>query len=551
MPDHAAFVDNDVSQANRVTAAWLTDINDAAYGPYPAGTLGAALADTAGASNGTTLLGWLRAATGTVATTLKRLLGWRDFNVMEFMSDAMRADVEAGTALVDVSSAINAAITAAGSGGCIELPPYPMLCTSPILAEGKRGLTIRGKKGQFGWNGSRLICSHTGKAGLSLVGSLFCRLDGFIIEGATASRPKCGLLLGRSSAASASNHTIIDVNVQGYYAEVGTAIIASEENTWINCYLVPTAARVAGVLISPADGQTLNGATVTFGGLTASSMECNTFIGGAIGNVDSTAGTTGLYIDCGASTGHHHFYGTFMTKHGGDSFVTIRLGAIDGNGTEFPIGFHNVVGEHGATQPTNGIHFLAAGSHIIAGLEIENVRFQTPATNHILCDGGGTVYMIGAKIRSPYRAAGRLPSTFHRMDACDAELFSESAVTISHAVGSRIRTLTAVVPTITTNTNNYVLDMAGTVRSRFGELTGSATYDPGSLADGAGVTTTVTVTGAVANDYVIVSFARDLQGITMTGWVSAADTVSVRFQNETGGVLDLASGTILARVIKQ
>ena len=79
---------------------------------------------------------------------------------------------------------------------------------------------------------------------------------------------------------------------------------------------------------------------------------------------------------------------------------------------------------------------------------------------------------------------------------------------------------------------------------------GSVTYDPPSLADGAGTTTTVTVTGAALGDLVVVSFSRDLQGITLTGWVSAADTVSVRFQNESGGVLDLASGTLRAQVTK-
>jgi hypothetical protein len=41
-----------------------------------------------------------------------------------------------------------------------------------------------------------------------------------------------------------------------------------------------------------------------------------------------------------------------------------------------------------------------------------------------------------------------------------------------------------------------------------------------------------------------------LQGITLTAWVSAADTVSARFQNETGGALDVASGTLRIRVRK-
>lgn len=83
------------------------------------------------------------------------------------------------------------------------------------------------------------------------------------------------------------------------------------------------------------------------------------------------------------------------------------------------------------------------------------------------------------------------------------------------------------------------------------ELVGQAVYDPASLVDGAGATTTVTVTGAALGDYVAgVSFSNDLQGITLTGWVSASNTVSVRFQNESTGTLDLASGTIRARVLK-
>lgn len=83
-------------------------------------------------------------------------------------------------------------------------------------------------------------------------------------------------------------------------------------------------------------------------------------------------------------------------------------------------------------------------------------------------------------------------------------------------------------------------------------LTGSAVYNPASLADGAGLTTTVTVTGAALGDFVTaVSFNVDLAGMVLTGYVSAPNTVSVRFQNESGGgVLDLASGTLAVRVRK-
>lgn len=79
-------------------------------------------------------------------------------------------------------------------------------------------------------------------------------------------------------------------------------------------------------------------------------------------------------------------------------------------------------------------------------------------------------------------------------------------------------------------------------------LSGSATYDPPSLVDGQGTTTTVTVTGAALGGFARASFSLDLQGITVTAWVSATNTVSVRLQNESGGTLDLASGTLKARV---
>lgn len=79
---------------------------------------------------------------------------------------------------------------------------------------------------------------------------------------------------------------------------------------------------------------------------------------------------------------------------------------------------------------------------------------------------------------------------------------------------------------------------------------GSVTYNPANLADGAGTTTTVTATGAQTGQYVLVAFSNPLQGITVTGWVSARDTVSVRFQNESGGAVDLASGLLSVRVLE-
>lgn len=97
--------------------------------------------------------------------------------------------------------------------------------------------------------------------------------------------------------------------------------------------------------------------------------------------------------------------------------------------------------------------------------------------------------------------------------------------------------------------HNAVVTDLEKLRAGAASLIGSGTYDPPSLLDGAGNTTTITVTGAALGDLVTgVSFSLDLQGVLMTAYVSAANTVAVRFQNETSGTIDLASGTIRVRV---
>lgn len=83
-------------------------------------------------------------------------------------------------------------------------------------------------------------------------------------------------------------------------------------------------------------------------------------------------------------------------------------------------------------------------------------------------------------------------------------------------------------------------------------LEGSLVWDPGNLVDGAGETSSgITVTGAAFGDFVDVAAPYDLQGITVTAYVSASNTVKIRAQNETGGAINLASGTWKVRIRRQ
>ena len=78
-----------------------------------------------------------------------------------------------------------------------------------------------------------------------------------------------------------------------------------------------------------------------------------------------------------------------------------------------------------------------------------------------------------------------------------------------------------------------------------------ATLDADTLADGAGDTDTVAVPGVALGDMVLsASLAVDVAGLIVTAYVSAANVVSIRFQNETGAEVNLASATLLLVVVR-
>lgn len=74
------------------------------------------------------------------------------------------------------------------------------------------------------------------------------------------------------------------------------------------------------------------------------------------------------------------------------------------------------------------------------------------------------------------------------------------------------------------------------------------TYEPGVIAAGGSVFTTVTVPGAVAGDFAEVSFNSSYQGTYAAASVSSANTVGIRFVNPTGASVTVPSGFLLARV---
>jgi len=82
-------------------------------------------------------------------------------------------------------------------------------------------------------------------------------------------------------------------------------------------------------------------------------------------------------------------------------------------------------------------------------------------------------------------------------------------------------------------------------------LSGSTTWNPGSIDDGNEEVQGITVTGAALGDFVLVSFSLDVVDLAITGAVTAANTVTAQLNNNTGGALDLGAGTVYARVFKR
>ncbi len=84
------------------------------------------------------------------------------------------------------------------------------------------------------------------------------------------------------------------------------------------------------------------------------------------------------------------------------------------------------------------------------------------------------------------------------------------------------------------------------------QLTATATWNPANLAaDGNATSTTITVTGAALGDLAVATLSSiGANDVLVSAFIQAADTVRVVLLNKTGGAIDIASGTLTARVWK-
>jgi hypothetical protein len=326
----------------------------------------------------------------------------------------------------NMAPAINAAIVAAGEGGTVFFPKGTYNTTSPILAENLSGLTLLGEIATASNAGTAIIGTHTGKCILSLVGSRGVVVNGLALYGAATTYPKTGLLLGRSSAASAGNHVFYNIGIRGNFSVAAVYNVASEDVCFFQCFIFPTLSPIAAASFSQTD-------YASIGGLTGSSMETVQFYGGYLANSDATAGSTCLYLPLGSATGHHLYNNVFFSKNGGSSYIKLAPGAVDGSSSVFPIQFNNPACEPGATSPTTCFEIVAGqGGLSLGGLTINNLwaNSSTGYTNLFTCDTSFNTSLVAANISFPNNVPG--------------------AVSIGNMKGSRFSTLGTATAVITT-----------------------------------------------------------------------------------------------------
>jgi len=138
------------------------------------------------------------------------------------------------------------------------------------------------------------------------------------------------------------------------------------------------------------------------------------------------------------------------------------------------------------------------------------------------------------------------------IDGLEPEAIAGSSLAISGSgtVGGSLTVTGGVTAAVTGNVvSNSVAIGGGTAITKV--LTATAALDFGSIAAAGSEDKTITVAGAAVGDAVAFSLPAAIDaGLVFNAFVTAADTVTIRATNVTGGAIDAASATFRVVVIK-
>lgn len=281
--------------------------------------------------------------------------------------------------------------------------------------------------------------------------------------------------------------------------------------------------------------------------------------------IDSGAGNYGFIYRCGAASFTQHIVGDvdlggFAQWSGGlkklrvsatDNLTFLGKGASvsdsDDNGYEGCLFYSDIVGRVSTSTP-------ATGSWDIGDQYFVKTPVAGGASGGVCLSSGtfGTLTSVTANTTS-----GSNKITLSGLSTLKRNQF----ITIAGVTGvfkvidiqTGASTTALVVPAPGSTVSSAAVAYATPTFAKSGsiELTASTTWDPPSVGIGGAAATTLTVTGATVGDYAIASFDQSLQSLQLTAYVYTTNGVAVTLSNSLGGSVDLPSGTLRVRVIKQ
>lgn len=223
MPD-TTFVDNDLSQANRVNAAWLNMVNRH-VNDFPG-----ELADQSAGANGGTRIGLYNAQAPAYLKTVSDIANGQMVMVDRFLPSAQIAAIRAGTSTYNCAPDLNDALQAMTNGGGIRAPYGRYYTTQAVVFGATSQRIVFESEG-----GATLYCAHTGH-GIDLTATNenygWHTVRNWIIQGPNVAYPNSAAELAgtstgaainchdgtTSNAAAGYNLTIDNVELKQFYA---------------------------------------------------------------------------------------------------------------------------------------------------------------------------------------------------------------------------------------------------------------------------------------------------------------------------------------------
>jgi len=460
-------------------------VDNYAYSATAADTLRADLA----ASSGAGLVGWIRNAIGAVATTLAKWMGWQPASVFDFMTDAQIADVQAGTALLDLSTPLQAARDWIAVNATRRKLVFPSgiyaYSVSPNWAINDAEIRSQGEvRLRYTGTGEAVIIDAGGASsnniynmemGYFIVEAPATALDGVFVRGIHHSH----LGFNVRGAGVASAGILVKFAV---VTEFDRPTVSVNENGW---YLGAKPAIGISLAIRNA-GETVS--YCSFHNPIAEGPPIGIQLAGTLGNSffsGTSEGCATYGVFAASSSINDKFYGTdFEANTGADVYC---------QGTGLTLN---------AVESTNLIAFgTTAKRCTITGGEHGSVLFDAGSTG-----------CIADKLK------------YNRLN--------NGATFVDAGTDSVI----ASVKNAQTNKSYLTNEVA------YAGVVG--------IAASGTTSTNVAVSGAKLTDTVVASINPMTAGFLIYAYVSSAGVVTVLFSNQTGGVATLAAGTLSVKILR-